>query len=880
MGRDEQAAVYGAGSGKWSRLLAESKRNREWLEKRFYSLDFLTMYLGDEMNTHHFDWEGAVGSGAIGDTFRVVLANISGTYTSLSAPAVSLFYEELHMLFPSWIVERSICPPTSNNQMLMKQDGIRPFAIESKMPLPAFDVICLSMDYALSRAAVPWLLIESGIAVSAEERGIEEPFVILGGAAMSNPAVMGDLCDLIFFGEGEEVLPELLSQIENGRREGLSRKEILLKAVMTWDCLYAPILYKQDFDDNGRLIGTFPLYEGVPEHVRYYRIKDLDNCFIPERPYLDYYISPSIRTFHEISRGCEGKCTFCFSGMISLPFRVRSADIIRRNNEKTLYNTGNQSTSLIAFNASSHPQINEILSDAYSLVGYHIIPLSNRLDTFRSNPEYCCFLTMLNRGRIVFGLEGASQRLRDLVSKNVNEQDILMAMRFICRSGYKTVRLMMIADLPGEREEDLRELYSLAVKIHKIFEEETPEGGRPPKLVFTWTVLACMPHTPMQWCRAGGSLLEGYREFSEKAAELGFDARIPEITPSVVIEQLFERGDVRLSGLLIFMAEKGLLDHGKAYGDEDLDLIKDYLSSNRLPPIQDWLAELSPDEPLPWDMVESPASREYLKKRYLAMKEEHPKPEPVCTSRCAGCGACDAEDRERHAEIRNARRKDAERDLHYPEKRHPKAAQYVLLEFSYDKYHSFVNADYWSCEIRRAMNLAGIRYDPDSVKGVGSKRYGRRAAAGPDHVCIGLYSRQDTESLRAKIQDHAINFTVESIKEIDGPVQAVSVTYTMRLPEGSDEEALNAEILRRKSEDDWTYRYFNTENNREVTVDLKWGFIDAEAAAGYLKMKMHPSIGRPAALYRLLLKIPSGQIVDQLPERTYVEWERIDRNDR
>ena len=864
------------GAEKWQNHIKECIRNRKWLEDRFWELDYFVMYLGDEMNTHHFDWEWAIGSGTIEDSFRVVLANILGSHLSLSAPAISLFYEQLHTLHPSWVVERAICPPTKRNQMLMKEDHIRPFAIESKMPLLSFDVICLSMDFSLSKVAVPWLLLESGITLSAKERCKEEPFVILGGASMGNPAVMGDFCDLIFFGEGEEVLPELIAHIEQSRREGLSRSEIITKAVRIWDCLYAPVLYEQRFDKNGRLTGTFPLYDDIPEHVRYYRIKDLDHCFTPVQPFLDYCIPVSERSFHEISRGCEGKCTFCFSGMISLPFRTRSPERIHADKEKMIFNTGNPSASLIAFNASSHPQINEILEDTYSLVGSHIIPMSNRIDTFTSNPEYCCFLSMLNKGKIVFGLEGASQRLRDMVSKNIREQDVLTAMRIICRSGYKAIKLMMIANLPGEREEDLEELYALAVKIHKIFEEETPEGGEFPKLFFTWTTLICMPHTPMQWCRGGRALLKGYREFSEKVEELGFWAQVPELYPYIVIEQLFERGDVRLSGLLGFMAGEGLVDHENTYGEEELKTIEDYLRRNDLPPIDDWLRELTLEEPLPWDMVESPASKAYLKKRSMAIRKKHPKPDPICTAQCSGCGACDGQDRKRLDRIYALRLADSKRDLHYPDIIHRRAVRYVMLEFSYDKFHSFVISDYWSCEIRRALNLAGILYDPYSVECVGSRRYGHSAATGSDYVCIALYSHYDTEALAAKIQKYALNFCVKSIKEIDCLMRPVSVTYIMRLPEGSDESAINAEILRRKKEDNWEYVFFDADKNRDITANLKWGIIDTEASDGYLKIKMDPVIGWPAALYCLLLNIPSSQVLRHLPERVGYEWKRVD----
>ena len=160
----------------WTQRLRERDRNRRWTENRLLDLDYPGLYLGDELNTFHFDWDRAVREETIDGTWRIALINLIASQYTFAAPAVMLFYEQLHACDPDWVVERSLCPPSENDQNLMKEDGIRPFAVESKMPLEAFDAVCLSMDLSNSGAAVPWLLLESGIPICSTEREQKDPY--------------------------------------------------------------------------------------------------------------------------------------------------------------------------------------------------------------------------------------------------------------------------------------------------------------------------------------------------------------------------------------------------------------------------------------------------------------------------------------------------------------------------------------------------------------------------------------------------------------------------------------------------------------------------------------------------------------------------------
>ncbi len=863
--------MSGSGAQIWNKRLEERERNQKWLEDNIFALDHGGMYLGDEMNTHHFDWDRAIGDGSIDGTWRVALANLAATLNSHSAPAMLLFYQQLHEFRPDWVVERTICPPTARDQELMEECGVRPFAVESKMPVESFDVLCMSIDLSPSAVAVPWLIRESGIPLHAEDRSDEDSFVILGGSALLNPEIFRPFCDMMFMGEGEEILPQLITMIEEGRKNGFPREEILLAAAQKWDCIYVPRFYEERYDADGRFEGTFPLREDVPERVRFCHVRDLDKVFVTTKPIMSYCIYTDDSSTYEISRGCEGKCAFCMGGFVSLPFRSRSADLIKRTADTIIRETGSVAAIPVSFNSVSHPEINRIVRDLSEEVGDRIRLISMRMDGFRDNPELCCFISMQRRGRIAFGVEGASQRLRDLVSKNLSEDQILDTMREVCRLRFSIVKFMMICNLPTESKEDLDELYELAVKIKKIFEEETPDDARMPRLLISWNSLKVAPHTPLQWAGVSHVLMPAYEDFTKRIRELGFKSYVNENTADDDITNLFLRGDGRIAGLLEYMAADGELRHDMSYTDETYDKIVRYLDENRLPSVEEWFREYGLDEALPWDIVESPASREYLKRRYLEMEKTKPSSEPICTERCSGCGACDEEHRKVLREMPARRAEDRKINVSHPVRKSDMVpVQHVLMEFTYDRMHSVVIPSYWDCEIRRALYQAGVEFDPDSVESCGSRRYYSHIGGGINATAISLGRRYGIEELKALIEEHALNFRVVSLRETERPLRITSSTYRMELPEGTDIAAFEAMLDMKMSLSVWHY---GEVPNYMKQRNLRLAVTGARSVDGHLEVTIGPHTEDVREVFRYLLDVPPTERMYSIPERTALTYE-------
>ena len=865
----------------WKDRLAEREKNQRWLEDRFYDLDYPGLYLGDEMNTFHFDWDRAIRENRIGEHFRIALMNLCTSQLTFAAPAVMLFYEQLHAYDASWVVERSFCPPTANNQKRMAEDGIRPFAVESKMPLTAFDALCLSMDITETAVSVPWLILESGIPLQAGDRGQEDPFVILGGAALVNPGPFTPFCDIFFFGEGEEILPQLLALLEAGKKQGRPREESLLEAACRWDCLYVPRFYEDRYSADGRFEGTVRRNDRVPEHVRYYRAEDLDQIFLPRRPFHSFCYKEGYLSYYEISRGCEGKCSFCMGGYTTLPFRARSARLVREAMDDIRYETGSIVMTPVSFNMVSYPELNQIIRDYSREKGNQIRAISVRMDGFYANPELCCFISTQQRGRVVFGVEGSSQRLRDLVSKNLTEEQILNTMHAVCRLGYGTVKFMMICNLPTETDADLDELYELAVKIHRIFEEETEPGKKPPKLLLTWQPLKICPHTPLQWTEISTALRPDYAAFEARIRELGFSTFTPKVSADEWIAQLILRADSRLSALLAYLAGEGDLRHEDPYGQEVLEKTIRFLEENGLPPLEAWFRELRFEDPLPWDIVESPAGKDYLYARYRAMREAHPKPVPICSTRCSGCGACSPQQRKRLAQMPAEREKDRKIGLSHPAPEESfRPDQFVLLEYEYDHLHSVVLPSYWNCELRRALFQAGILFDPASVKSFGSEDSSMQGASGFDATCISLGKRYDPEQLKRMIQEHAVNFRVKSIAEIEKPLRVTTATYRLKLPEGTDEARLQERLQNCLAEEKWDAEVKDPTVVFPVKRNPRPAVRKLEIRDGFLQITMGPKVTNPLWVYGYVFSIPASQPIHRIPERigyTYENQGILDR---
>ena len=869
----------------WDSLFAQRDAYDAWLEKNLYLLDSPAILLGDEINTVHFDWAAASADGSLDDRFKVVLVDVNATAYAACSTAVKIFYQEFHENAPNWIVERCFLPASEENQALMTDAGIVPMTAEGHMPVSCFDVICCSQQMIGDEVNLIAMLMSAGIGVTWQQRGERDPIIIRGGASSFNPSIIKDVCDLYYFGEGEGLLLALLRQIEDGLRSGRCKEDILLEAVKTWDCLWAPRFYEERFSDDGKLLGMLPLRDDVPEKIRFRHVPDLDDCFVLTKPVGDSSCKSSIAGGVEITRGCEGQCGFCVSGFTYLPFRARSVDHVMQAIEQHLFHSGVKAITLSSFCGTSYPHLNELMRRICTEIPRGVSVMSQRIDTICSNPEFSALINSLGQDRIVLGVEGISQRLRQAVSKNCSEAQLLQTMRMLCRSGYKMVKLMFIGGLPGESKQDWDELVELTRAIVAIFREEG-RAYTAPKLLYSWTPLRVYPFTPLQWTRPvkHASLIP--LEARESLEELGViisEDDLEKNGANDAIVMLLLRGDSRLQPLLLDMARLGICRHN-LFDNKAESFICEWINSHDVPGYGYWLRACDHDTVFPWDFIDNGVSKEHLWKRYVESTQDFPRDFPRCLDSCQGCGACSAAERRQMNAYRTTKRLDTQlplRDL-IPQEKGADAGFaptddpptcYAALEFTHDALHRVVINSYWEDELSRALNYAGIRYDRKSVRVFKPFRDRIDWAIGKNVAIVAFWERMDSATLIEAVNAHTVNMVATRVNWFDGKPALLSISYRIPLPPGTDEEEVARRIDAVLASETWiatiAMRSFATD--RVVEGEIRDEVYQLALRDHALHMKIVPFLC-PYTVFQELLGISWEQAGSCVAERTDYEY--------
>lgn len=870
-------------------MFEQKEKFETWFQDNYFRLNTPSLFLGDEMNTVHFDWKKAYEEGTLGDHFRIALIDVNATSYAACSPAVRLFYQELHEYDDSWIVERVFAPASNGDAAVLKESGVCPVASESHIPVSAFDVLCCSQQMIGEEVNLIGMLIDADIPVRSLERKEADPVIIRGGAASYNPTVIKDVCDLFFIGEGEDILPLLLSMIEEGRKAGQTREKIILKAAQTWDCLWAPRFYQQRFFDNGELTGMFRLRDDVPEKIRYAYVQDMDKSFIPTKPIGIYNFESRITDGVEITKGCEGQCCFCVSGFTYLPFRVRSAKRVLEAMREWLYHRGSASTKLTSFCSASYPQLNTLIRSVYSEEGEYYLEglpkkveaISMRLDTVNENTNFCSFLKKTGKKRIVFGVEGISQRLRQTVSKNYTEEQILDTVRMLVRDGYKIVKFMFIAGLPGENEEDWEELLELTAKMMEICQEEGRTGENAPRFLYTWTPIKIFPFTPFQWLAAKVCREIVPKIFRARLEEMGIMLGLEELKigpHDFLLTQFLLRGDSRIQEMLIAMAKEGIRHHG-IYGNDAVEYVRTWLKESHLPDIEAWLGAKAFETVFPWDFIDYGPTKEYLWKRFQKACQQEPQDSPRCLTRCSGCGACSPEHQKKMEEYRRLKKKDIKIELDglpgisAADRGKEGSLFHAVLDFTVDELHSVVKGFYWETELSRALNYAGISYDRSTLKALKPYYDPYDWAIGMNSITAAFTEKLPDDELIERINKHTVHMQIIGIRWMEGPVRPQAMSYQIPCPEGTDEINLQKTIDTIMESDTWsnTVQYMRDGHSWQKELEMRADILELYVKDHKICMKLIP-YASPYLIYQALLGIPWEIAGKYRAERTEVTF--------
>lgn len=384
----------------------------------------------------------------------------------------------------------------------LRQVGLPMFSIESCAPLGSFDAIGITLPHELAATNVLEVLDLSGIALHALDRGDDDPFVVAGGPCAFNPEPYAPFFDAIDIGEGEESLPDGLEVIRSLRAQGASRDEIR-RALSKMPGWYVPSLYRWRDDAQAQQEGSWvePLYPDVPQVIEKQLFKGFAQSSGWEPCVVPFAEAVHDRLNVEILRGCARGCRFCQAGMMYRPVRERSADNVVESVITGLSQTGYDEVSLTSLSSTDHSQIAEILTRLnkhYEGTGVRVSIPSQRLDSFGVN--MAGLVAGQKKGGLTFAPEAGTQRLRDVINKNVTEQDLFGAIDAAFSAGWRRCKLYFMIGLPTETDDDVKGIARLVQQAYDHARSIVPKDQKG-SIQISASIALFVPkaQTPFQW---------------------------------------------------------------------------------------------------------------------------------------------------------------------------------------------------------------------------------------------------------------------------------------------------------------------------------------------------------------------------------------------
>ncbi len=505
-------------------------------------------------------------------------------------------------------------------------------SMESRRPLNGFDIMGFSLLYELNYTNILNMLELSGIPFLANRRDVSHPLIIAGGPCACNPEPVADLFDAIVIGDGETVILDMVDGWLEWHDHHHNDRDALLKIWSKIEGVYIPSYFEPVSNPSGRqtAVPRYPEYAKVVRAV----VSDLDHASFPEAPLVPYGRPVHDRLRLEVSRGCTRGCRFCQAGMIYRPVRERSPETLLTQAERAIEKTGYENLSLLSLSTGDYTDLVPFLDRLMIRCRPHQIAVS--LPSLRAEtltPHLMETIKRIRKTGFTIAPEAGSQRMRNVINKNITQEDIFRTVADAFRLGWRVIKLYFMIGLPTETDEDIKALLTLVKDLRKIHRKQG-------QINVSIAAFIPKPHTPFQW-----SPQMSLSESTEKIDRIRSHLNVSRIhvkwqNPKMsILEGLWARGDRRLGNLLITAFEKGCRFDGwsdqfhferwtAALSDTGIDM-DDYTTRPR-----------SPSEPLPWDHIDTRVSKAFLKAEW----EKAIRGEPTSDCRygdCCACGVCD-----------------------------------------------------------------------------------------------------------------------------------------------------------------------------------------------------------------------------------------------
>ena len=570
------------------------------------------------------------------DTVRVRIAYcFPDTYEiGMSNVGMRILYGVMNQMDGIWC-ER-VFAPWGDMEEAMRQHDLPLWALESQDPVRDFDMIAFTIGYEMAYSNILNMLHLAKVPLKSKDRQGLKNIVFAGGVCAFNPEPLAEFVDFFSLGEGEEITVEIVSLYDRAKAENWSKDQFLLE-VSKIPGVYVPAFYEHTYNDDGT-VASITAFNGAPQKITKRIVEDLDHAYWPTKMIVASTEIVHDRANLEVFRGCIRGCRFCQAGFSCRPVRKKSPEVLYRQAVETLTDSGHNEITLSSLSTSDYRGLKALTDEMIPYCEEHKVNLSVpslRADNF--SRELMEKLQTVRKSGLTFAPEAGTQRLRDVINKNLTEDEILNTCRNAFSGGWNNVKLYFMLGLPTETDEDVIGIAELVYKVILAWKECASNKKRGLRVHVATAYFVPKPHTPFQWekqitpeeylrrCK----LLKSH--FYSKSIEYNYHA--PDLSR---LEAVFARGDRRLGAVIEEAVKNGArLDGWDEYFS--FDTWKKAFETCGIDTDFYTVRGYGEGEILPWDTIDVGVSKKFLlQERHRAYDEQIT---PDCREGCAGCGA-------------------------------------------------------------------------------------------------------------------------------------------------------------------------------------------------------------------------------------------------